>query len=160
MLYKRELCNVFPLLAIKVWFFISIWFELCVSAIDLGTDTWCTKDPKLGARQLRGLLRKASALDLRCEAFFMEPYSWILLRGAFTRNNHRAFVWNLHLGPSMGDLLEPVFVGRPSPASLLWKTFSRRPSPGGLLLPAFSERLKGPNMARGGWSLLKILQTH
>jgi hypothetical protein len=38
-------------LSIKVWFFISILFDLYISATDPGTDTWCTVDPKAGAQQ-------------------------------------------------------------------------------------------------------------
>jgi hypothetical protein len=33
-------------LSVKVWFLIWILFDLCVSATDPGTDTWCTVDPK------------------------------------------------------------------------------------------------------------------
>ena len=47
-LCKLEPCNTFSLLAIKVWGFYINLVELCVSATDLGTDTYAQWTLELG----------------------------------------------------------------------------------------------------------------
>jgi hypothetical protein len=76
-----------------------ILFELCVSATDLGTDTWYTEDPKIRGPTLL-LLELAQKLSALLYIFYKWSLTWISL-------NFEHLFWKIdrHQGQWLGQRL-------------------------------------------------------